>query len=414
MKILVVCQYYYPESFKVTDVCEALALNGHEVCVLTGKPNYPTGIVPDEYLGNEHDDEMINGVHVLRCYERGRGKGAINLALNYASFYFSAMKLVKKMDKDFDIVFSYQLSPIFMALPARWYKNKYKVPMFLYCSDLWPESLKVYLKSESNPVFKWVKAISKKVYDSADRIATQSDVFVDYLKEVHNIPDEKLKYVPNFADENYLKEDFTPDDNSIDLMFMGNVGVAQNVEEVTSCFIEAVKNIEEKNIISADGEKIDLKLHIVGGGVKLDDVKKLVESEKKEIAEKIVFYGQRPQEEMPQFYKIADVCIVSLKADNKIGLTLPAKVQGYMAAGKPILGMIDGSCKQVISEADCGICVGASDKEGMINAIISISRDKAELKKYSDNSRAYFLKYFRKDIHVKAIEEELQICVNNH
>lgn len=413
MKILVVCQYYYPESFKVTDVCEALAADGHEVSVLTGKPNYPTGIVPEEYLGNEHDDEMINGVHVYRAYERGRGKGAVNLAINYASFYFSAMKLAKKMDKDFDIVFSYQLSPIFMALPARWYKKKYNVPMFLYCSDLWPESLKVYLKSEANPVFKWVKSVSKKVYDSADRIATQSDVFVDYLREVHNIPDDKLKYIPNFADENYLKEDFTPADDSVDFMFMGNVGVAQNVEEVTACFIEAVKSLEKIENKSDDKCKTDLRLHIVGGGVKLDDVKRLVGKEDGKIQEKIVFYGQRPQEEMPDFYKKADVCIVSLKADNMIGLTLPAKVQGYMAAGKPILGMIDGSCQQVISEADCGMCVGASDIEGMQQAFVTMAKDTSALKKYAENSRKYFIKNFRKDIHVKAIEEELACCISD-
>ena len=99
MKILVVCQYYYPESFKVTDVCEALVKDGHSVTVLTGLPNYPTGIVPDEYKGNKKRDEIINGVHVYRCYERGRKKGAINLAINYASFYICAMRLVKKMEK---------------------------------------------------------------------------------------------------------------------------------------------------------------------------------------------------------------------------------------------------------------------------------------------------------------------------
>lgn len=411
MKILVVCQYYYPESFKVTDVCEALAADGHEVSVLTGKPNYPTGIVPEEYLGSEHDDEMINGVHVYRAYERGRGKGAVNLAINYASFYFSAMKLVKKMDKDFDMVFSYQLSPIFMALPARWYKKKYNVPMFLYCSDLWPESLKVYLKSESNPVFKWVKRVSKKVYDSADRIATQSDVFVDYLREVHNISDDKLKYIPNFADENYLKEDFTSDDDSVDFMFMGNVGVAQNVEEVAECFIEAVKRTENMEIKSDNRLKADIRLHIVGGGVKLDDVKKLVDKEDKEIREKIIFYGQRPQEEMPNFYKKADVCIVSLKADNKIGLTLPAKVQGYMAAGKPVLGMIDGSCQKVIGDANCGMCVGSADKEGMINAFVTLAKNRGDLKVFGENSREYFIKNFRKDIHIKAVEKELELCM---
>ncbi|MDY3253866.1 MAG: glycosyltransferase family 4 protein [Lachnospiraceae bacterium] len=402
MKILVVCQYYYPESFKVTDVCEALVKNGHNVTVLTGLPNYPTGIVPDEYKGNKKRDETINGVHVIRCYERGRKKGAINLAINYASFYFFAMRLIKKMDKDFDIVFSYQLSPVFMALPARWYKRKRHVPMFLYCSDLWPESLKVYVKGESNPIFKWVKSVSRKVYQSADRIATQSDIFVDYLKDVHGIDEKKLSHIPNFADEEYLSMDFTPDDNTVDIVFMGNVGVAQNLEDVVRSFKSAIEQIGDKNLI---------KLHIVGGGVRLDDIKKLVKE--LGIEDSVKFYGQRPQEEMPDFYKIADACIVSLKADNMIGLTFPAKVQGYMAAKKPVLGMIDGSCKKVINEASCGICVSAGDIKGFSDAIVKFSMEKDKWTEYGINSKNYFLKHFRKDIHVKAIEEELKRCIKD-
>lgn len=404
MKILVVCQYYYPESFKVTDVCEALAADGHEVTVLTGRPNYPTGIVPDEYLGNKHSDEIINGVHVFRCYERGRGKGAVNLAINYASFYLSAMQHVKKMDKDFDIVFSYQLSPVFMALPARWYKKKRHVPMFLYCSDLWPESLKVYIKGENNPIFKWVKYVSRKVYKAADRIATQSDIFVDYLKMVHEIEDDKLSHIPNFADEGYLTEDFTPNDDVVDIMFMGNIGVAQNLEGVINAYAKAL------NILSDKGIKKELCLHIVGGGVRLDSIKNL--AKELNISEQIKFYGQRPQEEMPEFYRIADGCIVSLKADNMIGLTFPAKVQGYMAAGKPVIGMIDGSCNKVINSANCGICVGADDTDGFAQVIADFAENDEKRAQYGENSRQYFLKNFRKDIHVRAIEAELEKCIN--
>lgn len=400
MKILVVCQYYYPEAFKVTDVCEALAKLGHDVSVLTGRPNYPTGIVPEEYLGDKHNDETVNGVHIYRCYERGRGKGAVNLALNYASFYFSAMKLVRKMDKDFDIVFSYQLSPIFMALPARWYKIKRHVPMFLYCSDLWPESLKVYIKGESNPIFKWVKGVSRKVYDACDRIATQSDIFVDYLNEVHNVPYEKMTYIPNFADEAYLEQDFSKKDKEyIDLMFMGNVGVAQDLEDVTESFAKAV--------YETGNDK--LRFHIVGGGVRLDAIKEL--AEKLNISEKVVFYGQRPQEEMPEFYRKADACIVSLKSDNQIGLTLPAKVQGYMAAGKPILGMINGSCRNVIEESDCGYCVSAGDIQGFKDCIIRFANNADNHEELGNNARGYFIKNFRKDIHVNAVCEELKKCL---
>jgi len=393
MKILVVCQYYYPEVFKVTDVCESLVERGHSVTVLTGLPNYPTGIVPDEYINGTHNDEIINGVHVIRCYERGRKKGAVNLALNYAIFYFSAMKAVKKFSAEFDLVYSYQLSPIFMALPARWYKKKWKKPMFLYCSDLWPESIKMYVKNETNPIFKWVNSISRKVYRSADRIATQSDSFIEYLVKTHEIAKEKITYIPNFADEEYLKRDFSPkDNNESDFVFLGNVGIAQNLDKVIEAFSKA----------SSDRK---MKLHIVGGGACLDELKSL--TVKLNVTDKVIFYGQRPIEEMTDFYQIADACVVSLKADNATGLTLPAKVQGYMAAGKPVIGMITGSAKTVIDDAKCGICVEADDIDGLAKAFVDYSEQPEAYNLYSQNARDYFIKNFRREIHINRIEEEL-------
>lgn len=395
MKILVVCQYYYPEAFKVTEVAEELLKNGYEVTVLTGLPNYPVGIVPDEYKSGAHNDEFINGVHVIRCYERGRKKGAVNLALNYASFYFSAMKMIKKMSMEYDIVFSYQLSPVFMALPARWYKLKRHVPMFLYCCDLWPESLKIYVKNENNIVYKWVKNVSRKVYEAADMIGTQSDIFVDYIINTHNIPKDKIRYIPNFSNEEYLSMDFSKkkDPQITDFVFTGNVGVAQNLQGVITAF----SKICSKN---------NARLHIVGGGAKLDEIKTLVKNTG--IEDKVFFYGQRPVEEMPKYYEMADACIVSLKADNAIGLTLPAKVQGYMAAGKPILGMINGSCNSIVNDAGCGICVRADDTEGFANALESFCNNREKHKEYGDNSRKYFIENFRKEIHIKAVIDEIE------
>lgn len=400
MKILVVCQYYYPEAFKVTEVCEELVKRGNDVTVLTGLPNYPVGIVPDEYKNGSHNDEVINGVHVVRCYERGRAKGAVNLALNYASFYFSAMKLIKKMPKDFDIVFSYQLSPIFMSLPAIWYKNKRHVPMFLYCCDLWPESLKVYLSGENNPVFKWVKGVSRKVYKSADAIGTQSDIFVDYLMDVHHIKKEKLRYIPNFSNEEYLEMDLSKktDTDVTDFVFTGNVGIAQDLEDVITAFSKICNNY-------------NTRFHIVGGGARLEAIKKLASD--LDISDKVIFYGQRPVEEMPSFYEKADVCVVSLKADNAIGMTLPAKVQGYMAVGKPILGMINGSCNTIVNNEKCGICVNAGDIGGFADAMKKLCEDKEKVKEFGINSREYFINNFRKEIHIDAIVEEIEKLINS-
>ena len=395
MKVLVVCQYYYPENFQVTPICEQMVQDGYDVTVLTGLPNYPTGIVPEEYKTGKRD-EYLHGVHVLRCNEIGRKQGAVSLAKNYMSFYFSAMKKVRSLKEQFDCVFVYQLSPVLMGLPARAYAKKHGVPMYLYCLDLWPESIKMYAKKESSPLFRWAKRVSKKVYDACDMISVQSESFLDYFMQEHQIPADKLCYIPAFADDTYLNKDFHMDNGVTDFVFMGNIGIAQNLDLV----IEAFDRVRDYNC----------KLHIVGDGTCLSQIKKLVSE--KNLQEKVVFYGRRPVEEMEKFYELADACLVTLSAENKTGLTLPAKVQGYMAAGKPIIGMIDGSAQKVIREANCGLCVDAGDVDGLAEAMEAFSREPERYADFGQNGREYFMKHFCKKDVVEKIEKVLTDLVN--
>ncbi len=396
MKILVVCQYYYPENFQITPICEQLAADGYDVTVLTGLPNYPTGIIPKEYRTG-HRDEVINGVHVIRCREIGRKKGAGHLALNYLSYVRSASKKVLELEEDFDLVLVYQLSPILMGIPGRKYAKKHNVPLLVYCCDLWPESMKMYIKNEKHPAFKLIKKVSKDIYDSADRIIIQSTSFLPYLKETHNIPDDKITYIPAFADETYLTQDFTPENDIVDFVFLGNLGIAQNLIAV----LEAVEKIR-----SIPG----FKVHFVGDGSVLEEMKKFVDEHK--LGEAVVFYGRRPVEEMPKFYKLADACLVSLKADNATGLTLPSKVQGYMAAGKPIIGMIDGSAKDVIEESACGICVNAGDIDGLAAGMKDFIQNRDKYKNCGNNARRYFIDNFSKKKFMVKLENEIERLVN--
>lgn len=376
-KILMVCQHYYPENFQVTDICEELVKRGYEVTALVGLPNYPEGYVLDEYKHHKNRDEYINGVHVIRCFEIGRRKGKVFLAFNYLSFWFSSLLKVNSLKDDFDIVLGYETSPITMVAAAKRYAKKYNKPFYLFCVDIWPECLKVYIKSENNPIFKLFKKISKDIYSSADKVLCTSTSFIDYLKETHNISDEKLEYLPQFGDDSLLEEDFTPIDNGIiDLVFLGNVGREQDLSSV----IEALSQIREENFI----------FHIVGDGSDLENVKQT--TKKLDMQDKVVFYGRRPKEEMRNFYKLADACVLSLRCNNKIGLTLPNKLQNYMAAGKPILGMISGSAKKIIDESDCGLCVEGSD---------TLSFGK-EIKNFLDSkqmfdSRKYYIDNFKKE-----------------
>lgn len=390
-KILVVCQHYYPENFQITPICEQLVKDGYDVTILTGLPNYPTGIVPDEYKKG-HRDEIINGVHVVRGYEIGRRKGPLWLAINYVSFTLSFLHKVNVLSGDFDIVLVYQLSPVLMALPGIKYANKHKVPLMIYCCDLWPESMKMYIKNEKNILFRIMKRMSQKVYSRADVLAVQSKSFIDYMEQTHGIKRDKMIYMPAFADETYLEKDFTSDDDVVDFVFLGNLGIAQNLISV----LEAVNKIKDVP---------NFKVHFVGDGSCFGQMKEFVNNNGLE--DIVQFYGRKPVEEMPKFYKLADACLVSLKADNATGLTLPSKVQGYMAAGLPIIGMIDGSAQEVIAEAKCGLCVNADDVDGFARIMKKFIENKEEYRDFGLNGRKYFKNNFNKRKLLDSIEKSI-------
>lgn len=386
MNILVVSQYYYPEQFRVNDICEALVENGHSVTVITGLPNYPEGKIYNNYRTKVHKEEIINGVKVIRCNIIARRTGSLFLAFNYISFMITGTMKVEKLREKFDAIYVYQMSPVLMGIPALRYKKKNKVPILLYCCDLWPESIKDVFKSEDSIIFKIVKRISVKIYQSCDLIGITSKPFRDYLNLVCGVENNKIFYLPQHAEDIYLDMDLTADDNKcIDFMFMGNIGMSQNID----CIIHAVSMIKtEKRFL----------FHFVGDGSRVEYAKNLIKQ--MSLENKFVFHGKHSIDEMPLYYKLADACILTLSNDNYIGNTMPAKLQGYMAAGKPVIAAIDGAAKEVIKESDCGICVDSGDYVALANAMKEFINNQD---KYSDcgiNGKNYFINNFTKEIHI--------------
>lgn len=417
LRVLVVCQHYFPENFQVTEIAEQLAADGFEVTALVGLPNYPQGTVPAEYKKG-HRDERINGVHVIRAHEIGRGKGVFRLAVNYMSFMLSALRKAGKLAEKYDLVFVYQLSPVLMALPGIRYSRKHDTPLLLYCCDLWPESLKVYIKSEKNLLFRIMKRVSRYIYSSADRILCQSPSFADYMERIHGLNSKNIRYLPAFSEESYLEQDFIPTDNTIDFVYMGNLGYTQDLPAV----LEAVKILREqlmkesvpKRVRKSSRETIEERsaadmprflVHFVGDGSCLEKIKK--DAAEKGLMDIVKFYGRRPVEEMPEFYRLADVCLVSLMANKEMGYTLPWKVQGYMAAGKPVIGMIDGSARIVIEESGCGVCVAAGDVAGLAASMYDFIHNPGKYAGCGEAGRRYFREHFRKETFMQELESEV-------
>lgn len=387
MKILVICQYYYPEPFRINDICEELVRRGHEITVVTGEPNYPEGQIYKGYEKHRRSDELINGVTVHRCPIIPRKTGAVYRFLNYYSFPHEAKKYVRKLN-GFDVVFVNQLSPVMMAEPAIVYKKKHNVPVVLYCLDLWPESLAAGGITRKSLIYKVFHRISKRIYRSVDQILITSRMFRGYLEDEFGIECGRIDYLPQYAEELFEPLPFKENTGTTDFVFAGNIGEIQSVETI----IGAAKILRDSPV----------HFHIVGGGTDLERLKSLAEG-----IDNVTFYGRRPLEEMSEFYAKADAMLVTLKADPVLSLTLPGKVQSYMAVGKPIIGAIDGETAEVIKEAQCGYCGKAEDIQELVRNIeLFIEYEKKE--QLGLNARAFYEKYFARQKYMDKLEYELK------
>lgn len=391
MKILVICQYYYPEPFRVTDICEELVKHGHEVTVITGEPNYPEGKIYKGYEHHTHRDEVINGVKVHRCPIVPRKTGALYRFLNYFSYPILAKKYVKNLmasdGKPFDVVFANQLSPVMMIEPAIEYKKRYGVPVIMYCLDLWPESLVAGGISRGSLIYKVFHRISKNVYRRVDKILITSRMFRGYLKEQFGVKDKRIEYLPQYAEGIFGKLPYKEDYGTIDLVFAGNIGEVQSVETI----IRAARILQDRPV----------HFHIVGSGTDLERLKGLAEG-----LGNITFYGRKPLEEMPKYYAMADAMLVTLKADPVLSLTIPGKVQSYMAVGKPIIGAIGGETADVIKGARCGYCGKAEDVNELAKNIEKFIGN-ADREQMGLNARRFYEQYFERQRFMDGLEKKL-------
>lgn len=389
MKILVVCQNYYPEQFRITDICEELVKRGNEVSVITGLPNYPKGQIFDGYKHGKKRDEIINGVKIHRCFTIGRRHGVIFRFLNYYSFAFSSKRYVKKLKEKYDVIFVNQLSPVMMANAGIAYKKKTGAKLVLYCLDLWPESLVAGGIKRNSFIYKHFYKVSKKIYNECDKILITSKSFSEYFKDKFGI--EGTVYLPQYA-EGIFSSDLCKKQSGeyIDLMFAGNIGVMQSVGTI----IDAARLTQDiKN----------LRFHIVGDGSDLENVKARASG-----LNNVFFYGKQPLERMPEFYAMADAMLITMKKDPIIAFTLPGKVQTYMAGEKPIIGAIDGETKRVIEEARCGYCGNSEDAENLA-ANVRKFIESADQELLAKNSRRYYDEYFAKDEFFAELKNSLEI-----
>lgn len=400
MRILIVSQYFWPENFRINDLCAELADRGHEVTVLTGKPNYPDGEVFIEYRENKPNFMHYKGCEIIRVPMIARGKGSsLQLVSNYLSYVFSASLwgAWRLRRKQFDVIFVYEPSPVTVCLPAIFIKKIKKAPVVFWVLDLWPETLEAIGVVKSPKILGWVGRLVRFIYNRCDLVLGQSKAFYTGISRYCD-DTSKIKYFPSWSEAVFSEKGISPIEeivrhkSAFKILFAGNVGEAQDFPSI----LNAAEIIKSK--------KINAIFFIVGDGRAFDWVQSEVLS--RGLEEYVTLLGRHPLESMPSFYACADALLVTLKDSPAFKMTIPGKVQSYMMAGKPILTMLSGEGSRVIDEAKCGYIANSGDFEQLAgNVEKMISLDRGELRALGENAKRYADNEFDRDKLITQLED---------
>lgn len=401
MKVLFISQYFFPEQMSNNNLAKQLAAREHQVSVYTAVPNYPAGEFFEGYSNNARRSDTWEGVDIWRARTIPRGKSRLQLILNYLVFPLTAgLKVLWGKGRP-DVIFVSQLSPILMVIPGILQKWKTGTGLVYWVQDLWPESATYTLGVRSRLVVGMLENLCGYLYRQADIVLVQSAAFREKMVQF-GVPDDRIRVLPNTAPQSYrpLTPKEAPDycdripQNGFRLMFAGNIGESQDFD----------------TIISAAGLLRDFEnLHwvIVGSGRDEERVKRVLAE--RGLGDRFHFLGRFPEEEMPKLFAHADAMLVSLKDTSIFSLTVPYKVQCYLACGKPILASLNGEGARIISESGAGIAVDAERPELLADAIRQMLSESPEQRyRFGKAARRYFDQNYAAEIVYKKLESALK------
>lgn len=360
LDLLVVTQYFWPEDFRINELVQGLAARGHRLTVLTSVPNYPAGTVFPAYAANPSDFTRFAGCEVIRVPQVVRGTSRLRLVLNYMSFALSASILGpwRLRGRRFDAVFVFQTSPVTVGIPGGLLARLKGARMVMWILDCWPETLKA-IGVGAGPVAQWaVGLLVRAIYAAADLLLGQSRGFEANVARYGSA--SKFRHFPNWVESVYATAPVEPSPlvppappGVFTLCYAGNVGEAQDFPAV----LEAMRMLAD----------LPVRLLVVGDGRDLARTRDLTQS--MGLSHRLQFLGRHPPEAMPGIFAGVDALLVSLKADPLFAMTVPGKVQTYLAAGRPILAMLDGEGAAVVRDSGAGLAVPAGDSNGLAKAI---------------------------------------------
>jgi len=406
MKILVVTQYFWPENFRINDLVLGLKERGHEVKVMTGLPNYPGGCFFTGYSFFGPLIETYENIPVFRVpiLPRGNGSG-IRLMLNFISFLFFAC-LFAPLHRlgSVDLILIYEPSPITVCLPALWLKKLKSAPVMFWMQDLWPESLSATGAIRSKKIIKMVDILVRFIYRGCDWILIQSRAFTEpVLRQGGN--SQRILYFPNSAEELYGPVKLESNASEHALMpegfcvtFAGNIGAAQDFGTI----LDAADLLKEQT---------EINWVIIGDGRMFPWVKR--HATKRGLNETVHLLGRYPAEAMPRFFALSDVLLVTLKKEPIFALTIPSKVQSYLACAKPIIAALDGEGARVVKEAGAGLTCKTENPKALAEAVLKLhNMSKVERKEMGKKGRSYFEKHFERETLLDRLEGWMKTLIS--
>ena len=396
-KILVVTQHFWPENFRINDIVEGFLQDGIAVDVLCGLPNYPKGEWFPGYSATGPFEEEWHGARLYRCKEvPRRGNTSVNIFLNYVSWPWYAAHALHRLPGGYDAVFCFNTSPVLMCWPAIRYAKKHHIPFTNYVLDIWPENLYSVLNVKNKALRAIAQGVSDALYKKADRLIAMSEPLQQRLCQRTGMPPQKIAVIPQYCEDFYsvpqpdaaLQAQFG---GRFNLVFTGTFTPAQSLETV----ITAVQDARSRG---ADM----LHLLLVGDGMS----RAALEAKVKELhaEDAVTFYGSVPATDIPKFTALADALIVCLSDSPDLGLTVPAKVASYMAAGKPVLASMDGAGNAAVAAAG-GLSSPACDAAALADNLLALTRmDAAQRVAMGQSAKEYYLAHYRRSELLRKLE----------
>ena len=404
--ILVISQYFHPETFRVNDMACEWVKRGYKVTVLTGIPNYPMGKYFEGYDKRHRTRETWNGVNIIRIPLTARGNSsskilnACGMAANYFSFVKSGKKWVKSKeaaDLHVDIVFMFEVSPMTQALIGVWYGKRYNVPTFLYVQDLWPENVETVTGIHNKAIIGPIDRMVDKIYRETGTIFTTSPSFVEAIVN-RKVPVDrnKVHYWPQYAEEFYKPMDpvevdgIDRTDGSYKIAFTGNIGTVQGLDVLP----KTAKLLKEEAV----------RFVIVGDGRYQPEFERQIDE--LGVRDKFIMIPRVSAERVPEILSNVEAGFISFNKTPLWENTIPAKLQSYMACGKAIIASASGETERVITEAGCGVCCEIGNAEALVDGIRTMM--KSDSTEMGRRARQYFEEKFDK----KKLMDEMDGFIN--